>query len=104
MLLVGIGPVKQRLCDARLRHLEEIDPAELPRELAAPYRDLMDVFRTAQAIGGLGQVEATVRKMSEQEAAGHATRVLELFVALSARDTREPATSPQRQLRLVGDD
>jgi hypothetical protein len=104
LLLAGTGPVKQRLCDACLRHLAEVEPAELPRELAAPYRELMDALRTVQPVGGLGAVEATIRKMSDLDAAGYSARVLELFVALSVREARDPAASPQRQLRLVGDD
>ena len=62
-------------------------------------------MRSAQAAGGLGAVEATVRKMSEQDAGLLAARVLEMFVVLSREDTREPAAQPpQRQFRLVGED
>jgi hypothetical protein len=42
--------------------------------------------------------------MSEQDAGLLAARVLEMFVALSRDDTREPAAQPQRPFRLVSDD
>jgi hypothetical protein len=108
LLLVGPGPVKQRLCEATVRHLLDVNPAELPTELAASYRELMTSLRSTQAIGGMGPVEATVRKMSDQEAAACAARVLDLYVGLSGarpgRDTREHVAGSPRQLRLVGDD
>lgn len=103
-VLVGPGAVKQRLCEAAIRHLRDIDPNELPRDLAASCRELMDSLCTAPAVGGLGPVEATVRKMSDAEASTCASRVLDLYVALSGQDARESAPSAPRQLRLVGDE
>jgi hypothetical protein len=102
--LVGAGPVKQRLCEASLRHLRDVDPAGLSSEAADMYRQLMDSLSAVPATGGLGPVGATVRKMSELEAASCATRVLDIYVALSANQAREGAPSSQRQLRLVGDE
>ena len=102
--LVGPGPVKQRLCEASLRHLSDVDPARLPEGVAERYRELMHSLSTASATGGLGRVGATVRKMSEQEAAACAGRVLDLYLALAADSRREPVVNPQRQLRLVVDE
>jgi hypothetical protein len=104
LVLLGPGPVKQRLSDAAVRHLREVDSSQLPKAAAAACRELMDSLRTAQAVGGLSSTEATVRKMSEQEAAAFAARVLELYVTLSSRDARDSPASAQRQLRLVGDE
>lgn len=102
--LIGAGPVKQRLCEASLRHLSDIDAARLPRDVAEHYQELMDTLSTVPAAGGLGRVGATVRKMSDQEAASCAIRVLDLYLALSANGQREPVTIAHRQLRLVGDE
>jgi len=102
--LIGAGPIKQRLCEASLRHLSDIDPGRLPREVAEHFQELMDSLSTVPAAGGLGRIGATVRKMSDQEAAACAVRVLDLYLALSTNGQREPATNPQRQLRLVGDE
>ncbi|MFO1407383.1 MAG: hypothetical protein U1F08_07620 [Steroidobacteraceae bacterium] len=104
-VLVGIGPVKQRLTEASTRHLTAVDPNDLPRDLSVVFRTLMSTLSTAPAVGGLGSIEATIRKMSEQDAAGHALRTFDLCVALASREGREPASmiSP-RQLRLVGEE
>jgi hypothetical protein len=104
LTLVGPGPVKQRLCDAYMKHLRIVDAETLPRSIQPGFTALSQAMRSAQAAGGLGAVEATVRKMSEQDAGLLAARVLEMFVVLSREDSREPAAQPQRQFRLVGDD
>jgi hypothetical protein len=104
-LLVGAGPVKQRLSEASVRHLAELDAGELPRDLVARYRALMGQLTAAPAIGGLGSIEASVRKMSEQDAAGCALQALDLCLALNGREGRDAALGAQpRQLRLVGDE
>ncbi len=103
-VLVGPGPVKQRLCDAYLRHLRDIDRGELPPEMAEILSQVGDALSTASAVGGLGAVEATIRKMSELEASQQAVRIMELFVALSGRQPAESTTALPRQLRLVGDE
>jgi hypothetical protein len=101
--LLGPGPVKQRLCEASLRHLSDVDLGRLPEDIAERYQELMHSLSTAPATGGMGRVGATVRKMSDQEAAACAARVLDLYIALAADSRREHITNPQRQLRLVGD-
>jgi hypothetical protein len=103
-VLVGPGPVKQRLCEAYLRHLKDIEAADLPLELATAFRELADGLCTAQAVGGLGAVEVSIRKMSESEAGQHAARVLDLLVSLSRRLSNEPLVATPRQLRLVRDE
>jgi hypothetical protein len=102
--LIGAGTVKQRLGEASLRHLSDVDPARLPLDVAERYQELMQSLSTEPAMGGLGRIGATVRKMSDQEATACAARILDLYLALSAGSQREPVANPQRQLRLVGDD
>ena len=104
LLLVGPGPLKQRLSEAALRHLRELDASELPKDAAATWRDLMGVLQTAQPVGGLSALEATVRKMSDLDASACATRVLDLYLALSGREARVASAGSPRQLRLVGDE
>lgn len=104
-LLVGAGPVKQRLSEASVRHLAELDDGDLPRDLAVRYRALMGRLTAAAAVGGLGAIEASVRKMSEQDAAGCALQALDLCLALNGREGRDGVQGVQpRQLRLVGDE
>jgi hypothetical protein len=104
LLLIGAGPVKQRLSEASLRHLSDVDSARLPVDVAERYQELMRSLSTEPATGGLGRIGATVRKMSDQEAAACAARVLDLYLTLPAVSQREPTASPLRQLRLVGDE
>jgi hypothetical protein len=104
LVLVGPGPVKQRLCDAYLKHLREVAADELPVEVQPDYAELAEALSRGQAAGGLGAVEATVRKMSEQEAGRHAGCVLDMFIALSRNGGRDATVSSQRQLRVVGDE
>jgi hypothetical protein len=87
-----------------VRHLKDIDRGQLPPEMAEILLKLGDALSTASAVGGLGAVEATIRKMSDLEASQQAVRILELFVALSGRQPVESTTALPRQLRLVGDE
>ena len=102
-LLVGAGPVKQRLCAAYLQHLRDMEVDALPDEFAATYRALTEALSTAQPTGGLSAVEVTIRKMSEAQASQHAAAMLDLYVSVAGRQA-EPSTGLSRQLRLVGDE
>jgi hypothetical protein len=103
LALVGPGPVKQRLCDAYMKHLRMVDEGSLPKSMQTAYAELAQAMRCARAAGGLCAVEATVRKMSDQDAGRLAAQVLEMLIVLSREDLRERAAQPQRQFRLVGD-
>jgi hypothetical protein len=100
-VLVGPGPVKQRLRDAYLGHLRAIDTHALPADLLPRFVDFSEALHSARAAGGLNAVEVTVRKMSEQEAGRRAADVLEMLIAMAESDNREPAAAG-RQLRIVG--
>jgi hypothetical protein len=103
-ILVGPGAVKQRLCDAYLKSLQQVDPETLPRDLRAQFAAFAQALTCGSAMGRIGTVEVAVRKMAEPEAVGHATSVLAMFIALSGQDAREPPAPALRQLRVVGDD
>jgi hypothetical protein len=87
-----------------MRHIRGIDQAQLPPEMVEILRQLEHALSTASAAGGLGAVEATIRKMSELDASRQAVRIIELFVALSGRQPAEASSALQRQLRIVGDE
>jgi hypothetical protein len=101
-ILVGAGPVKQRLCAAYLQHLRDLDVDALPDDLAASCRELAGALSSAQPTGGLGAVEVTIRKMSEADASRCATAMLDLYVNVAGR-LAEPSSGLSRQLRIVGD-
>ncbi len=99
-MLVGPGPVKQRLIEAYRQHLASLRDVEVPEPIARSFAALHDVLHGAQAAGGLTAPEVAVRKMPEREAANHAGSILEMFATLVVLREREPAA---RRLRVVGD-
>ena len=104
LLLVGSGAVKQRLTEAYRSHLLPVRPEVLPAPIDAEFATLMAAFSSAPAAGGLAAAEASVRKMSDQDAARLAQSVLGMLLRLSATAVGiEEATAPPR-LRVVGDE
>jgi hypothetical protein len=94
-VLVGAGPVKQRLIDAYSRHLFHVREQDMPDALAGRFTTLRAAMHEAAPTGGLTAAAASVRKMSERDAAAHATSIFEMFVALSAENESAP------RLRIV---
>lgn len=97
-VLVGTGPIKQRLIDAYRNHLSVLREHDLPDSLQARFAALRSAMHEAPATGGLTAPEASVRKMSEKNAADHATAILGMFVVLSAEIDSAP------RLRIVSTD
>jgi len=83
LALVGAGTVKQRLAFAWRQYLHDLDPEALPRELRSDFQLLTDLLSRERAVGGLGVVEATVRKMSDLQACRCAERIVEMFSLLT---------------------
>jgi hypothetical protein len=98
LVLVGAGPVKQRLIEAYRNHLAAAREQDAPEPLRASLAALRAAMHAAPATGGMTAPEVSVRKMSEQDAAAHATSILEMFAMLSA--TIEQDATPR--LRIVG--
>jgi hypothetical protein len=99
-VLVGAGAVKQRLVDAYRRHLASLREQDLPEAVRDRFARLRTAMHEAPAAGGMTAPEASARKMSEKDAAEHATAILEMFMVLSALDESE--TAPR--LRIVAND
>jgi hypothetical protein len=101
LVLAGGGPVKQRLTDAYLTHLRALDPDDLPRDLRAPYASLVAAMQSVPRTGSLDVAAASIRKMSEADAATHAQDIVRMFAGL-----QEPAPHLRaaKVLRAVPDD
>ena len=99
LLLAGAGPVKQRLADAFRIHLLELDIEELPRELRAEFRSLLAGLTAGRAVGGLGVVDATVRKMSDSQAAAYAARLIVMYGTLAQSQPGAQRTPALRAIR-----
>jgi hypothetical protein len=97
-VLVGGGPVKQRLIEAWRDHLASLQERDIPDVLRPRLEALRAAMYAARATGGMTAPEVSVRKMSEQEAAEHAVRVVEMYGQLAALDGDAGA---QRRLRVV---
>ena len=77
--LVRSAPIKQRLTEAFRCHLQDIDPAELPREIRDDFAALSVSLQSVRPLPGESAVQATVRKMSPDQADVFAMRIVELF-------------------------
>lgn len=94
-VLVGAGPVKQRLIDAYSRHLAHLRAQDLPDALSARFAALQSAMHESRPTCGLTAAEVSVRKMSERDAASQASAIFEMFVVLSAENETTP------RLRIV---
>jgi hypothetical protein len=99
LALVGAGTVKQRLTLAYRQYLFDIDEEALPRELRSDFEWLTEQVTRGRAMGELGLVEATVRKMSDAEAARCAERIVEMFSVLTEE---QPRVARAHGLRAIG--
>jgi hypothetical protein len=98
LLLVGTGQVKPRLIEAYRRYLAPLREVDLPEPIREPFSRLRAAMHETQAAGGMSSAEASVRKMSEKDAAGHAAGIFEMFASLAALGESESAP----RLRIVG--
>ena len=81
-ILAVSGPIKHRLVNAYAFHLAALKADELPREVRDDFIALGDSLSSVQPLRGETAIQASVRKMSDQEASSHAQRILALLGAL----------------------
>jgi hypothetical protein len=98
--LVKSAPIKQRLATAFSNFLKDLDTDELPSELRAPFVALLADFEVVKPLPGETAVQATVRKMSPDQAEKYATRVVDLYGDL----LRTPSSVTKLPLREKRDD
>lgn len=104
-ILVGDGPVKQRLSRAYSEFLEGLDDAEFPGALRGAFNDLAAALNRVAPAGKESRVHASVQKMSPAEAGDHAGTIVRLYVEILTQGERaEPlkvvssAVKPPRYL------
>ncbi|MFO0335534.1 MAG: hypothetical protein ACK53C_11015 [Pseudomonadota bacterium] len=91
--LVKSAPLKQRLASAFQNHLKGLEIQDLPPELRAEFAALAADLETVLPLPGETAVQATVRKMSAEQADRCAMRIVELahdYVHAPASVTRFP--------------
>lgn len=80
--LVGSANIKVRLAEAYLKHLDKLDPSQVPRELREDYVALVDALTHVAPQRGETAVAATVRKMSLDEADRCAAVIVGMLASL----------------------
>jgi len=81
--LARSGTIKERLSNAYRQHLAELQEEDLPRELRDEFRELASALQAERPLlRGEDAVQATVRKMSSDEAERLAGALIELFCEL----------------------
>jgi hypothetical protein len=78
-ILAVSGPIKNRLIDAYTKHLAFLRAEELPREVRDDFASLEKCLSSVSPLRGETAIQATVRKMSDQEASTQAQRILSLL-------------------------
>lgn len=81
--LARSGSIKERLSNAYRQHLAEVREEDLPRELRAEFRELCSALTAERPLlRGEDAVQATVRKLSGEEAERLAAALVQLFCEL----------------------
>jgi len=96
------GSVKDRLADAYATHLIQVDVEDLPESLRDDFECLCQAMRREQPLPRESAIRASVRKMSNEEAARHAALVVRTFAAvartgaavIARRNVRTPSSAP----------
>ncbi len=86
-VLCGNGPVKQRLAQAYLNHLDELHEDELAPELRRSFADIRSRLHAVKPAGGESAARASVRKMSPPQAADCSRIIVELYEALLRQES-----------------
>jgi hypothetical protein len=99
--LAKAAPIKQRLACAFSKHLKHVDATQLPPALRCEFHDLLRGLEAVRPLPGETPVQATVRKMSAEDADLFAARIVVLFgeVARSSalRPVEAEADEPRRE-------
>jgi hypothetical protein len=95
------GAIKDRLADAYAAHLIQIDSEDLPEHLRSDFEALCTAMRRERPQPRESEIRASVRKMSNEDAARHAAAVVKIFAGVArtgsgtaVRRARNPISSP----------
>lgn len=83
VILTQGDPIKDRLVAAYTRHLESIDAGDIPERFRTQFVELHAALHRERPLPRESVVRASVRKMSNEEAARHAGLVAQAFAALA---------------------
>lgn len=93
-ICTGAESVKRRLDNAWLGFLHDLDPRELPTEIQPDFHALREAMHTATPQPHENAASASIRKMSDAQAAVYTATILDLATSLLQL---APASSGQSQ-------
>jgi hypothetical protein len=77
--LAGQGTIKDRLADAYINHLEDLEARDFPREVREEFAEFADVMHRERALPGDSIVRASLRKLSNADASRYATLIIRTY-------------------------
>ena len=83
VMLTQGDPIKDRLAAAYTRHLESIDAGDIPERYRAQFVELHAVLHRERPLPRESVVRASVRKLSNDDAARYAALVVQTFAAVA---------------------
>lgn len=89
LLLARSGAIKDRLTGAWRQCLSNIEPDDVPRELRLSFLELSSAMQRERPLRGEDAVRATIRKMSNEEAEGHAAFIVRMFCRMTRQQEME---------------
>lgn len=103
--LTRAAPIKDRLADAYRNYLAYVHEEDLPADVCEEFRALTDTLtRVSPELRGDDSLRATVRKMSNNDAASAASAVVRMFGSVSrsiAVTLHEDSTSGSKNVTNV---
>jgi len=88
------SPLKQRLMTVFSNHLTQLDAGEIPPPTRVDLRSLLAAFEAVTPLRGETAVQATVRKLSNEQAEELAARVVMLFGQVARLSGPRPVQEP----------
>jgi hypothetical protein len=101
VMLASAGTVKQRLVDAYSAYLSSLNREELPKEIRDDFSHLSDCLCCVRPQRGESAIQATVRKMSDNEAGRYASQIVSMLGVIARS---QQAARPVLRAVNSGDD
>jgi hypothetical protein len=74
--------IKQRLINAWMEHLDEVDPADMPQCQRQNFAELREVMYERKPLPEESAPQASVRKMSIRQVAAHTDLIIAIYAEL----------------------
>jgi hypothetical protein len=85
--LASSGTLKERLALAYSQHLSDLDAKDFPREFRDEFAELIETLHRERALPGDTVLKASLRKLSNDEAARFATLIIRTYGRIAALKT-----------------